>query len=153
MSTYVVAFLIGIIAGLRSMTAPAVVTWAAGLGWLHLENTSLAFVGSALSRSIFTALAILELIADKLPQTPSRKSPLGFIGRLITSALCGVAIGAAGHALIGGIVAALCGAIIGTLGGYEFRTRLVRGTGGKDLPIAILEDAIAVGGAFLILGR
>jgi uncharacterized membrane protein len=151
--TYIVAFLIGMIAGLRSMTAPAAVAWAAGLGWLHLENTDLASFGSIFSRSIFTLLAILELIADKLPKTPSRKSWLGFTGRILTSALCGVMIGAAGNALIGGILAAELGALLGTLGGYEFRTRLVRATGGKDLPIALLEDAIAIGGAFVILSR
>ena len=31
------------------MTAPAAVSWAARLGWLHLENTGLAFMGSAIT--------------------------------------------------------------------------------------------------------
>jgi hypothetical protein len=47
MSLYVLAFLIGVIAGLRSLTAPAVLSWAARLGWLHLENTGLAFLACA----------------------------------------------------------------------------------------------------------
>jgi uncharacterized membrane protein len=153
MSWYIAAFLTGVIAGLRSMTAPAVVSWAARLGWLHLENTPLAFLGFALTSYIFTILAIGELIADKLPKTPSRKTPGPFAGRILTGALSGAAIGAAGQGLIGGLLAGALGGIAGTLGGYEFRARLVRATGGKDLPIALLEDIIAIGGAILILSR
>jgi len=54
--------------------------------------------------------------------------------------------------LIGGLIAGVLGAIAGTLGGYEFRSRLTRAVG-KDLPIALLEDAIAIGGAFVIVSR
>ncbi|MEX2296933.1 MAG: hypothetical protein WD715_05935 [Dongiaceae bacterium] len=32
------SFLIGLIAGLRTMTAPAAVSWAAYLGWLPLDD-------------------------------------------------------------------------------------------------------------------
>jgi uncharacterized membrane protein len=98
-------------------------------------------------------LAIGELINDKLPKTPSRKAPPGFIARIVTGALSGGAVGAASQSAIGGLVAGAIGAVAGTLGGYEFRSRLVRAIGGKDLPIALLEDAIAVGGAFLIVSR
>jgi uncharacterized membrane protein len=153
MSWYVWAFLIGVIAGLRSMTAPAAVSWAARLGWLHLENTGLAFLGFAFTPYIFTVLAIGELIADKLPKTPSRKAPGPFLGRIVTGALSGAALGAASQGLAGGLVAGALGGIAGTLGGYEFRARLVKAIGGKDLPIALLEDIIAVGGAILIVSR
>jgi uncharacterized membrane protein len=153
MSWYIWAFFIGVIAGLRSMTAPAAVSWAARLGWLHLENTGLAFLGFAFTPYIFTVLAIGELIADKLPKTPSRKAPGPFLGRIVTGALSGAALGAAGQGLAGGLVAGALGGIAGTLGGYEFRARLVKAIGGKDLPIALLEDIIAVGGAILIVSR
>ena len=150
MSVLVLAFLIGVIAGLRSMTAPAAVSWAARLGWLHLDNTWLAFLGFQFTPYIITVMAIGELIADKLPKTPSRKAagPFGF--RIVSGALCGVAIGGG---QIGGAIAGALGAVVGTMGGYEFRMRLVRATGGRDLPIALLEDVIAVGGAALIVSR
>jgi uncharacterized membrane protein len=151
MSVYILALLIGIVAGLRSMTAPAAISWAAALGWLPLEGTWLAFLGHAYTPYIFTALALLELVADQLPTTPSRKTPMPFGARIVMGALCGAAIGAPGGMLIGGLVAGVVGAIIGTLGGYEARTRLVAATGGKDLPIALLEDVVAVGGAYLIV--
>jgi uncharacterized membrane protein len=153
MSTYVLAFLIGVIAGLRCLTAPAVVSWAARLGWLHLENTWLAFLGYAATPYIMSALAIGELIADKLPKTPSRKAPPGFIARILTGGLSGAALGATSASWVVGLVAGVIGAVVGTLGGYELRVRLVKATGGKDLPIALLEDAIAIGGGFLIVSR
>jgi uncharacterized membrane protein len=135
------------------MTAPAAVSWAARLGWLHLENTNLALLGFAATPYILSVLAVVELIADQLPNTPSRKAPLGFGARIVTGALCGAAIGAPSQSLASGLLAGLIGAVIGTLGGYEFRVRLVKATGGKDLPIALLEDAIAIGGALLIVSR
>jgi len=152
MSVYVLAFLIGVIAGLRALTAPAAVSWAARLGWIHLENTPLAFMGYAFTPWILTLLAIGELINDKLPKTPSRKAPGSFGARIVTGALSGAALGASGGSLAGGLVLGALGAVAGTLGGYEARTRLVRATGGKDLPIALLEDAIAVLGAIWIVG-
>jgi len=145
------AFLIGVVAGLRAFTAPAAVSWAARLGWLHLENTWLAFLGYSAAPYILTVLALGELINDKLPKTPSRKAPPGFIARIVTGAICGAARGVVGDAIIGGLVIGAIGAVAGTLGGYELRSRLVRATGGNDLPIALLEDAIAVISAYLLV--
>lgn len=153
MSTYVLAFLIGVVAGLRSMTAPAVVSWGARLGWLHLENTWLAFLGSSIAPYILSALAIGELINDKLPKTPSRKAPAPFAARIAMGALCGAALGASTQAQLGGVLAGTLGAVAGTLGGYQARTRLGKAIGGKDLPVALLEDAIAVCAAFWIVSR
>ena len=153
MPTYLAGFLIGVVAGLRTLTPPTAVSWAARLGWLHLENTPLAFLGYSATPYILTVLAIGELINDKLPKTPSRKTPAPFAGRVVTGALSGAALGAPGGALVEGLLAGAIGAVAGTLGGYEFRRRLVQATGGKDLPIALLEDATAVGAAFLIVSH
>src|SRR3984885_13769985 len=110
MTAYVFAFLIGVIAGMRSMTAPAVVSWAVRLGWLHVENTWLAFLGYAATPYIISVLAIGELITDQLPKTPSRKSPPGFIARILTGALSGAAIGATSASWVVGLVAGIGGA-------------------------------------------
>ncbi|HLK65332.1 MAG TPA: DUF4126 family protein [Bryobacteraceae bacterium] len=150
---YILAFLIGVVTGLRSMTAPAVVCWAARMGWVPLSDSGLAWMGSVPAVAIFSLGAIGELIADKLPKTPSRKAPPGFIARIAMGALCGAALGVPSHDFVPGLVAGVCGAVAGTLGGYEFRSRLVRATGGNDLRIALLEDALAIGGALLIVTR
>ena len=151
MSTYILAFLVGIVVGLRCMTPPAAVSWAAHSGWLHLENTPLAFLGYAAMPYVFTVLAIAELVNDKLPKTPSRKAPLGFTVRVVSGGLCGAALGASNQMLISGLLAGVAGGVVGMFGGYEFRARLVKAIGGKDLPIALLEDAIAVFGSIFIV--
>ena len=150
MHIYLLALLIGIVAGLRTMTAPAAVSWAAYLGWLPLQNTPLAFLGYVAVPYVFTLLAIGELIADQLPKTPSRKVPMQFGARIVSGALCGAAIGAAAGTLAGGLVAGVIGAVIGTLGGAEARARLARAFG-RDVPAALIEDAVAIVGAYLIV--
>jgi uncharacterized membrane protein len=147
----VFSFLIGVIAGLRAMMAPAIVSWAAGFGRVPLEGTPLHFMSHPVTRYIFGIAALGELVNDKLPKTPSRKAPPSFIVRVITGALSGAALGASQQALIRGLIAGAVGAVAGTLGGAEARSRLVKATGGKDLPIALLEDAIAIIGGILIV--
>ena len=93
----VLAFLIGVVAGLRAMTAPAAVSWAAHLGLLPLQGTPLAWLGYAFTPYIFTVLALGELINDKLPKTPSRTVPPQFIARVISGSLVGAAILGAGQ--------------------------------------------------------
>jgi uncharacterized membrane protein len=148
---YVLAFLIGVVAGLRALTPVAAVSWAARLGRLHLENTWLAFLGYSATPYIISLLAILEIINDKLPKTPSRKTPPQFVTRIVTGALSGAALGAAGLGLIGGLLLGAIGAVAGTLAGAELRTRLAKAFGGKDLPAALIEDAITIVGAILLV--
>lgn len=137
------AFLVGIVAGLRCFAAPAVTSWCAHLGLLIVAGTPLAWMGSRTAVIVFTVLAIGELIYDKLPSTPSRKAPPGFIGRIVTGGLCGATLGAAGHALAAGIVAGILGAVAGTFGGAALRAKLAA-TFHRDLPAALLEDAAAL---------
>ncbi|WP_159948759.1 DUF4126 family protein [Rhizobium sp. 18065] len=146
----VFALLIGIVAGLRAMTAPAAVAWAAGLGWVDLSQTPLAFLGYRWTPWILTVLAIGELITDQLPSTPSRKVPVQFATRIITGGLSGAAIGGAGGSLLLGLFSGIVGAVIGTYGGAAVRARLAASFG-RDLPAALIEDVVAVGGAFLIV--
>lgn len=146
------AFLLGVTAGLRSMTPPAAVAWGARLGWLHLDGTPLAFLGSTAAMYLLTAAMLGELVGDKLPRTPSRTRPGPFIGRIVTGGLAGAALvaGRGGSLAVGAVVGAL-GAVVGTLGGYRARTGLVRALGVPDYVVALAEDVVAVGGAFLIV--
>jgi uncharacterized membrane protein len=145
------ALLIGIVAGLRAMTAPFAVSWAASLGWLDVTGTWLAFLGRAPARWVLTALALGELVTDQLPSTPSRTVPVQFGARVLTGAFSGAAIGATRGAMVGGLLAGGLGAVIGTLGGRAFRARLAAALG-SDRPAALIEDAVAIGGALLIVG-
>lgn len=145
----VLALAIGIVAGLRAMTAPALVSWAAHLGWLNLHGTWLSFLGNGWVHWVLTILALVELVTDQLPTTPSRKVPVQFGARIVTGALSGAAIGAGSDALVGGLIAGIVGAVIGTYGGSAFRAKLAAAFK-RDTPAALIEDAVALGGAFLI---
>ncbi|MBS7543080.1 DUF4126 domain-containing protein [Ancylobacter oerskovii] len=147
---YLLALLIGVVAGLRAMTAPAAVAWAAHLGWIDLSASPLAFMGYAWTPWIFTALALVEFVTDQLPTTPSRTVPPQFAARLISGALCGACLGVAGGSLSIGAVASVIGAVIGTLGGRLARAGLAEKFG-QDRPAALIEDAVAVIGAVIIV--
>jgi uncharacterized membrane protein len=140
---------IGVVAGLRSFTAPAVVAWAAYLHWINLSGHWLSWVGHLITVIIFTLLAIGELVLDKLPKTPARTAPPSFAARVGSGAFAGAVIGTAWGYTWGGLGAGAVGAVLGTLGGYQARARL-SAAHGKDLPIALLEDAVAVLGGFAI---
>jgi len=147
---YLLALLIGVIAGLRAGTALAVTAWGAWLGWLPLAGTWASFMGYWIGVGIFAVLAIVGLVTDQLPSTPSRKVPQQFGARIITGAFTGAVIGATGGATIGGLIAGVIGAVIGTYGGAEVRGRLAASFG-KDLPAALIEDAVAIIGGLLIV--
>lgn len=148
------AFLIGVIAGLRSLTAPAVVAYAAHKGWLNLQGTHLSFMGSLGAVIFFVLLAIVELVTDQLPSTPARTKPPGLIARILFGALSGICVAAAGaqSAAIGAILG-IAGALVGTFAGYKARTGLVSALKVPDVVIACLEDAIAIGGGLFIVSR
>jgi uncharacterized protein DUF4126 len=83
---------IGIVAGLRSLLAPAIVAWAAHLGSLNLHGSPPAFMGSTATVAIFSVLAIGELVADKLPKTPKRTALAPLLARILTGGLCGASL-------------------------------------------------------------
>jgi uncharacterized membrane protein len=140
---------IGFVAGLRSLTAPAVVAWAAFLKWINLNGHWAAWVGYLITVIVFTVLALGELVLDKLPKTPARTSPPSFGARIVLGAFAGAVLGSAWGYTWTALGAGAIGAVLGTLGGYQARSRLVA-SHGHDLPIALLEDAVAVLGGFAI---
>ncbi len=146
----VLALLIGIIAGLRALTAPAAVSWAAYNGSLPLDGSILAFLGYRFTPWILSLLALAELVTDQLPSTPSRKVPPQFAVRVLMGALSGGAIGASMAMLWPGVVLGIVGAVLGTYGGAAARAWLASAFG-RDRPAALIEDAVAILGAALIV--
>jgi uncharacterized membrane protein len=145
------ALLIGVVAGLRSLTAPAVVAWAAFLGWIDLHGTWASWMANIITVIVFSVLAVGELVNDKLPKTPARTAPPIFGARIVMGGLAGAVLGAWPHWTFSALGAGVIGAVLGTLGGYHARKRLVAASGGRDLPIALLEDAVAILGGLAIL--
>lgn len=147
---YICAVLIGIVAGLRALLAPTIVSWGAALGALNLAGTWLAFLGWRWTPWLFSVAAIGELVNDKRATTPSRKIPPQFGVRIVAGALSGSAITAAGGNPIIGAGLGIVGAVIGTLGGASARGALARALG-SDLPAALFEDTIAIIGGFVVV--
>ncbi|HTT23077.1 MAG TPA: DUF4126 family protein [Candidatus Sulfotelmatobacter sp.] len=152
--TLLFVFGIGFVAGLRSFTAPAVVAWAAYLGWINLQSSPFAFIGSKWAVIVFTILAFSELIADQLPSTPPRTGALGLSARIATGALTGACIAVAGSGSIAlGAIIGIAGALAGAFGGYYARAGLVRSLRVPDFVIALPEDAVAIGLGLLLSSR
>jgi uncharacterized membrane protein len=148
---FVLAFLIGVFAGLRSLTAPAATAFAAYQGWLRLDGP-LAYIGSLPSVIVFTVLAIGEIIMDKLPKTPARTTIVPLVGRILLGALCGACVASAGgaSALVGAVLGAL-GGVAGTFGGYHVRKYLVSSLKIKDFYVALVEDIITIAGCLWVV--
>jgi uncharacterized membrane protein len=148
------AFGIGFVAGLRSLTAPAAVSWAAHLGWLDLQGSRLGFMGSTVTVVVLTIGALAEYVADLLPTTPRRTLPGPLIGRMVLGGFSGACLMVStGQSWLLGAVAGAIGGLVGTFAGYEARRRLVTSLNVKDMFVAIPEDLLAILLAFLIVAR
>jgi len=145
---------IGIVAGLRSMTAPAAVSWAAHLHRLDLRDSRLVLFGSAIAAYAISALGLGELVADKLPFVPNRTSPLPMAFRILSGSVCGAALCIAANRLIlqGAMLGGL-GAVNGAFGGFHVRRVLVKYLKIADTAIALAEDVLAVGLGIFIVSR
>jgi uncharacterized membrane protein len=155
-ANYVFAFAIGIgvVAGLRSLLAPASVAWGVRLGWLHLHDTPLGFIESNVAVAIFSLLALGELVADLLPQTPKRTDLAPLLVRMLSGGFCGACLCAsANRSLAMGAALGAVGGLIGAFAGYEIRKRLVTQLKIKDLFVALSEDLIALGLAWFFVSR
>jgi uncharacterized membrane protein len=148
------ALLIGVVCGLRSMTGPALVCWGVYLGWLHVAGSRVAFMSSRIVLVVFSVCAVGELIADKLPKIPRRTAAGPLAWRVIVGAVCGgaLAVTASASFAVGCMIGAL-GALIGAFGGYWARRAATQPGRLPDLPVALIEDLIAVGGGLLLVSR
>lgn len=145
-------FGIGLVTGLRSFTAPAAVCWAAHLGWINLEGSRLSFLGSTVVVWIATVLAMFELYADKQPWVGARTKPGPLIDRLLMGAISGGALGFSNnHEPVAGAIVGAVGALAGAYAGYYGRRRIVSSLKVPDVRIALVEDAVAIIGAFLLV--
>jgi len=151
--TLFLALLIGFFGGLRSLTPPAAAAWAAYLGWLRLERP-LSLVGAVPAVAVFTLLAAMELVADKLPGIPNRTSPPGLIARVLSGGFAGMCVAASGaQGIVLGAALGVVGGVAGTFAGYHARTGIVKALGTRDVYVALVEDLIAVAGSVWVVSR
>jgi uncharacterized membrane protein len=148
------SFLIGMVAGLRSMMAPAIICAAAYLKWVHLDGTQLVWMNTMTALCLFTLFAIGELIYDKLPIAKARTELTGLITRIVTGSISGAALTlSVGRSPLAGAMFGAAGAIAGTFAGYYVRSGLVRETHLPDFVVAVAEDLLAISGGLFIVSR
>ncbi len=151
--TLLFAFLIGVGAGLRTFTPPALTAWAVYLGWLN-PGRPFSLIGSLPAVIILSLLAAAELFFDKLPDTPNRTSPLGLIARLVSGGITGACISLSGaQGALKGAVLGAAGGAVGCFAGYYIRTRIVRALKTQDIYVAVVEDLVAVAGCLWIVSH
>jgi uncharacterized membrane protein len=137
--------LLGLTTGLRSMTPMAIICWFAHFGYLSVEGTWASWTAHPVAVAVFTVFAVGELIADKLPRTPSRISPVPLMARLVLGGLAGAiaATAMSGPGLEGALLG-VAGAALGAYGGFMLRREMVEQIGCPDWPIAVAEDIFTV---------
>jgi uncharacterized membrane protein len=145
--------LLGFVTGLRTMTPLAVLCWFAYSHALSLEGTWAVWAGRRTAVILFTILAIVEIVLDKHPKTPSRLKLAPLIARLFFGGMLGsiVAAGLNGSGLEGALLGIL-GATAGSICGFFFRKEITERTQYEDWQIAVSEDALAIGLALFALG-
>jgi len=147
---YACAAGIGAVSGLRSMAGPALVAEAAGSKRLHLKGTPLAWLGSGNSMKTSAILALGELVADKLPSTPSRLAPAPLVFRAISGAVCGYAVCGRNRTKQekwGSAIVGASAALAAAWAGYTYRKN-------SKLPkfvAALAEDAVAMGAGAAVI--
>jgi uncharacterized membrane protein len=155
MNVWIKVIGIGFVAGLRSMTAPAVVARAAHERKLKLRSTPLRFMRSNRAVQVLETLAAMEYVADLLPFTPPRTEVPSLATRAASgafSASC-VALAEKESPWIAAPLGAAA-AIAGSFAGYQFRKNVADWLSSPDYPLAISEDALAVGlGSAFLSGR
>ncbi len=152
--SWVVAIpLLGGLTGLRTMTPMAVLCWFAYAGNLEVHRSWAFWTTKLVTAVVFTVLAVGELIGDKLPKTPNRTSPFPLMARIVFGGLVG-AIAATGlrGSILEGVVLGVISAIAGAFLGFHLRQHLVKDRSFPDLPVALVEDALAVGLSVIALG-
>ena len=139
--------LLGIVAGMRSMSAPAFTSLYLGrkIGARPSDRLT-EIIASPEANLLLPALALGELVVDKLPFTPARIQPPSLLARIASGAITGQAVEVEEDrdrsygALVGGLAAAGS-----TFSFYYLRRALARRSHIPDPVLGFLEDMLAIG--------
>ncbi len=149
----IAALLLGAVAGMRTMLAPAAVALTL---WRRPELAPRVAPGSWLALPFVAVLLIIaalaELVGDKLPRTPNRTALAPFLARVISGGVVGAVVMQTGHmhAWLGAL-AGVVGAVVSTIGMFNARRAFGARTGIADPYVGALEDVIALAIAATVL--
>lgn len=154
-NTYLKAVVTGVIAGMRTMSAPAFVSdRLARENSVELAASSFGFMGDPRVARALKIAAIGEFAADKLPFMPDRISPGPLAARVVSGALCGASLCKAdGKRVDVGAIAGGLSAIGAAYAFYYIRRELAKTTPIPDTVLALGEDAIVVAAGLSVLSH
>lgn len=153
MQSLIKSFGIGVVAGMRSMMAPALLSRKLGRTLPTQQPGTLPqYLAQPTTTGVLTVLAGGEVIGDKLPNAPNRTSPPAFIARIASGSTCGAVISEVeDQPAPYGAVAGGLGAVVGTLLFFNLRRWLDHDLGLPDTVGAVAEDALAIGGGWRLV--
>ncbi len=142
----------GAVAGMRSMSAPAMLGQVAKAGLLPEHHSRFDFLSDPKVAYPVMALAIGEVVFDKLPFMPKRTKVPSLVGRAITGGLTGASISSSKKrsALIGAAIGAAV-AVGASYAAYHLRRKASEKIPGTV--VGLLEDAIAAGTGMIVLSK
>jgi len=150
---YATAAVVGATAGLRSFSAPTVISYLSRQGLLP-GNSKLSFLARPSTGVTAAVLAAGELIADKLPFIPRRTKIGPLTARALSGGLAGAAIFSSRKKPIWTGILIGAGAAIGaTYAAYELRKRAGAALKIPDPILAIAEDAIVAASSYAVISR
>lgn len=145
----------GVIAGMRSMSAPALLNGAlrqqpSG----RLAHSKLSWLQSSAAGTGLKLLAGAEMVGDKLPNAPDRTQAISVAGRAMSGALVGAVLYKLNRQkMLRGAVVGGLGAVAGTFGAFALR-KLASSKGELPEPLpGLLEDLLVVAGGKSLLSN
>ena len=127
LTTLVAALALGLVAGLRTLLAPAALFLARG----------------SVAGYVLAIASLAEFGIDLYPKAGSRTRPAGLAGRIASGAVVGGVLCAfRGAPPAAGCVLGVLGALAGAFGGKALRIRAIERVGA--VPAALGEDAVAI---------
>ncbi len=147
MNLYLRAAGIGLVAGMRSMSAPALTShYLSKEPSLFLSSSPLKGIASPTTANVLKFMALGEMIVDKLPGVPSRTDLGPLAARAVSGGVCAAAICAAEGEPPGvGAAIGAASAVASAFFFYTLRRNFGRATGIPDAVSALAEDTLALG--------
>lgn len=151
--SYLKPFGMGVVAGMRSMMAPAVLSHKLSHTMPASEpHSALEYAANPTTATVLKVLAVGELIGDKLPNTPNRTDPPGLGFRMLSGGTCGALLNEAeGQSAVTGAVAGGVGAVVGSFLFMRLRLWLDNELGLPDPLVALAEDALTITAGWLLV--
>ena len=151
---YAGAAALGLVAGMRTMSAPTLVSRIARKGHLAAAGSKLAFLNHPGALSTSALLAVGELVADKIPSLPARTDAGPLIARAVSGGLSGAVLCSARKKSpwLGAFFGAI-GAVGAAYASYHLRRSAKEKLHLPDAVFAVAEDAIVAGGGILLASR